>query len=74
VFFDFEGDPFVEPSGREYLFGWVFKNNYHHLWALDETEERKAFEDFIDGIMAIWGKYPDMHIYHFAPYEPAALK
>jgi uncharacterized protein len=74
VFFDFEGDPSVEPSGREYLFGWVFKNNYHHLWALDETEERKAFEDFIDGIMAIWGNYPDMHIYHFAPYEPAALK
>jgi predicted RecB family nuclease len=74
VFFDFEGDPFVDPSGREYLFGWVLNDVYHHFWALDEVQEKKTFEDFVDSIMALWEKHPDMHIYHFAPYEPAALK
>ena len=24
--------------------------------------------------MARWAQYPSMHIYHFAPYEPSALK
>jgi uncharacterized protein len=74
VFFDFEGDPFVDPSGREYLFGWVLNGVYHHFWAMDEVQEKKALEDFVDGIMAIWEQYPDMHIYHFASYEPSALK
>ncbi len=74
VFFDFEGDPFVGDTGREYLFGWVFQGNYEHFWAVTELEEKKAFENFVDGIMKIWSKYPHMHIYHFAPYEPSALK
>ena len=24
--------------------------------------------------MARWARFPDLHIYHYAPYEPAALK
>jgi uncharacterized protein len=24
--------------------------------------------------MARWGQFPNLHIYHYAPYEPAALK
>lgn len=29
---------------------------------------------FVDFIMARWEQFPDLHIYHYAPYEPAALK
>ena len=34
----------------------------------------RAFQDFIDFVMARWAQFPGMHIYHYAPYEPAALK
>ena len=36
--------------------------------------ERRAFEWFVDSIMKRWSEYPAMHIYHFTPYEPSALK
>ncbi|HKY32502.1 MAG TPA: TM0106 family RecB-like putative nuclease [Candidatus Polarisedimenticolia bacterium] len=79
VFFDLEGDPFVDPSGREYLFGWVTEDEpgsprYRCLWALDPAGERSAFETFIDVVMARWERHPGLHVYHFAPYEPAAVK
>src|SRR5262245_32129084 len=79
VFFDLEGDPFVGPSGREYLFGWVVEDRaarpeYHCLWALDPAAERSSFESFVDFVMARWEQHPDLHIYHFAPYEPSAIK
>lgn len=74
VFFDFEGDPFVGSTGREYLFGWVHHDEYHHRWATTDIEEKDALEYFIDKMMEIWRQYPDMHIYHFTAYEPAALK
>jgi uncharacterized protein len=79
VFFDLEGDPFVGESGREYLFGWVVEKRpgspeYHCLWALDPPAERSALETFIDFVMERWARHPDLHIYHFAPYEPAAIK
>ncbi len=79
VFFDLEGDPFVGDSGREYLFGWVTEEGrcgpkYHEVWALDAPGERAAFEAFVDFIMERWAKDPALHVYHYAPYEPAALK
>ena len=79
VFFDLEGDPYVGESGLEYLFGHVAFDDqgtaqYTARWALTREEEKLAFEEFVDGIIARWQQYPDMHIYHFAPYEPAALK
>lgn len=79
VFLDLEGDPFVESGGREYLFGWVIldadgKPEYHSIWALDASDERPAFEQLIDALMARWSAHPDFHVYHFAPYDPAALK
>src|SRR3989454_1306499 len=79
VFFDLEGDPFVGPSGREYLFGWVVEDRpgspaYHSLWGLDPAAERSAFEAFVDFVMERWARHRDLHIYHFAPYEPAAIK
>lgn len=78
IFLDFEGDPFVGDGGLEYLTGYVFLNdgewNHEAVWALDRTQERKAFEDFVDFIIDRKTQFPDMHIYHYAPYEPAALK
>ena len=37
-------------------------------------EEKRAFEWFVDSVMTRWSEYPAMHIYHFTPYEPSALK
>ena len=36
--------------------------------------ERKAFEDCIDLIMERRTGHPDMHVYHYAPYETGAMK
>ena len=79
VFLDFEGDPFVGPGGLEYLFGHVAANGagqpeYTGNWALSRDEEKMAFERLVDWLTKRWGSYPDMHVYHFAPYEPSAMK
>jgi uncharacterized protein len=79
IFFDLEGDPFVGEGGLEYLFGYSFKNangGIGHVaqWALSRAEEKAAFEAFVDFVMDRLGCYPDLHIYHYAPYEPGALK
>lgn len=77
VFFDFESDPFAGTSGLEYLFGWALNSdivNYHCIWALTPTEEKKAFETFVDMVMERWKQFPDFHIYHYTAYEPSALK
>jgi predicted RecB family nuclease len=79
VFFDLEGDPFVGLSGREYLFGLVLANpeaepKYECRWALNAGEEKEAFKWFVASVMERWACHPSMHIYHFAPYEPSAVK
>ena len=79
VFLDFEGDPFVGEHGLEYLIGYQFRNpagewTYTSDWAFTRQDERLAFETFVDFVMARWQQHPGMHIYHYAPYEPAALK
>ena len=79
IFFDLEGDPFVGPGGMEFLFGYVAypeegRQEYTGVWALTYAEEKRAFEHFVDWVMARWAAHPDLHIYHYAPYEPAALK
>ena len=47
---------------------------YRALWALGPAEERGALEQLIDFIMDRWRNHPGMHVYHFSPYEPAAVK
>ena len=79
VFFDIEGDPFVGPGGLEYLFGYVAADDcgeqrYTGLWGLSPAEEKRNFEVFVDWLMTRWANHPGMHVYHFAPYEPSALK
>lgn len=77
IFFDMEGDP-LEPGGLEYLFGVVYLQEgelrYRCFWAHTRSEERRAFEAFMDFVAERIRAYPSMHIYHYAAYEETALK
>jgi len=79
MFFDFEGARFVGDGGLEYLFGVVTLDEtpapkYEPIWALTIAEEKAAFERFVDDAMARWEASDGFHIYHYAPYEPSAIK
>ena len=77
VFFDMEGDPFEE-DGLEYLFGIRFSDDgeprFMPLWAHDRAAERVAFEELMDFLTKRLQRHAGMHVYHYAPYEPSALK
>jgi len=79
IFFDLEGDPFVSGGGLEFLFGYAYldengKPHHRAEWSYTRAEEKAAFERFVDFAIERLKTYPALHIYHFAPYEPAALK
>src|SRR5207244_2920036 len=78
LFFDMESDPFYESEGLEYLFGLTRMEGeepvFRSLWAHDRREEKLAFEAFIDFVVAALAEDPTMHVYHYASYEPSALK
>ena len=42
--------------------------------ATNRLEEKHAFEEFMQFVVARWRQFPNLHIYHFAPYEPSAVK
>ena len=77
IFFDFEGDPLYEEDGKwnlDYLFGLVDNTSeFTAFWAHNLAEEKKALIEFIAFVKDRRAKYPDMHIYHYAPYERAHL-
>src|SRR5437879_5192391 len=78
LFFDMEGDPFVGENGIEYLFGiWEAEGGegvHHTFWGHDPDEEKRAFEQVVDFLIERLNRNPDLHVYHYAPYEPNALK
>src|SRR5262249_4809834 len=79
IFLDLEGDPFAREGGREYLFGFVIADAngvpyYRRIWAYSDRDERAAFERVVDQMLENWDRHPSMHVYHYAPYEPSALK
>ncbi|MCB1297726.1 MAG: TM0106 family RecB-like putative nuclease, partial [Microthrixaceae bacterium] len=80
LFFDFEGDPlYTEGAGRwwglDYLFGWVdAKGHFDALWAHSFAQERQALIDFVGFVRERRLRHPEMHIYHYAPYETAHLR
>lgn len=77
IFFDMEGDP-LYPGGLEYLFGFVTGPAdapvFTPFWAHDREQEKKAFEQAVDFMMARLAEHPDAHVYHYAAYEASALK
>lgn len=75
LFFDLEGDPYAFDVGLEYLFGVAdTKGEYVARWSLDQATERETFEWFMDYVTERLKQYPDLHIYHYASYEPSAMK
>lgn len=79
IYFDIEGDPFFPDGGLEYLLGYAYHETdgtlvYKKLWATNRAEEKKAFAEFMQFVMDRWKRHPHMYIYHFAPYEPGAIK
>ncbi|WP_158648001.1 TM0106 family RecB-like putative nuclease [Nocardioides houyundeii] len=86
IFFDFEGDPLYSEGdprdwGLEYLWGMTFppaheaaEPEFVYLWADDHAAERQALADFLELVAERRAKFPDMHVYHYAPYEVTALK
>lgn len=78
VFFDIEGDRHAYGRGLEYLLGYCLEENgtpvYSSIWAFNPKEEKEAFERFVDFLIDRWAMYPEMHIYHYAHYEPTAMK
>jgi uncharacterized protein len=88
LFFDIEGDPFALEDGVDYLFGVLEPRLtdatgnpvFHSFWSIEGSNnvtpeaERRAFERFIDLVMECLQLDPNLHIYHYAPYEPTAVK
>src|SRR6266550_1449102 len=78
LFFDMEGDPFVGDDGLEYLFGVTEmgekRPQHHAFWAHDTQAEKRAFEEVMDFLIERLNRHPDLHVYHYAAYEPNALK
>ena len=82
VFFDFEGDPLWSERGSsvwglEYLFGIVEVDTgsprFRTFWAHDRVAERQALIDFVTWLDDRRQRWPELHVYHYAPYETAAL-
>ncbi len=81
LFFDIEGDPYALEDGLDYLFGVLeLDGTFHAFWSRDEQgeftldAERHAFERLMDFFAERRALDPNLHIYHYAPYEPTALK
>ena len=87
LFLDLEGDPFAGDDGMDYLFGILEPGRtgpdgeplFHAFWSRDDqgrvnaAGEKRAFEATIDKLTECLAADPDLHIYHYAPYEPSHL-
>ena len=77
-----------EVDGIDYLFGVIESGAstedeppFYSFWSIDQDKntvtpagEKRAFEQFIDFAIERLEADPDLHIYHYAPYEPTAVK
>lgn len=72
--------------GLEYLFGLIevdelaptaadpaAGSRFVAFWAHDRAQERRALIDFVAYVTERRARWPDLHIYHYAAYETAAL-
>ena len=83
LFLDLEGDPYALDEGVDYLFGILdIDDTFTPIWSFDPERpaevtlagEKAAFERLIDMLIERLDRYPNMHVYHYAAYEPTALK
>ena len=78
LFFDMEGDPFYE-DGLEYLFGVDLDRRRRAALSRLLGPRPRRGEARVRGSSSTSSierreRYPDLHVYHYAPYEPTALK
>jgi uncharacterized protein len=77
VFLDIEADRYAVDGTFHYLLGWVVAEagepRYQGAWATTRREEQANYERFLDFVLERRRSYPDLHIYHFAPFEKRAL-
>jgi len=78
LFVDLEGDPLAMLGGLEYLIGVTeagpSPGRYTAFWGTDRAKEKRAFEDFMHFVKDRRAQDPNLRLYHYAPYEPAAFK
>ena len=83
LFLDLEGDPYAFDDGVDYLFGVLdMEGSFTPIWSFDPQHEgeitlageKLAFESLMDLLVERLDRYPGMHVYHYASYEPTALK
>ncbi len=81
VFLDLEGDSFALGHGMEYLVGMLTledmstaQPHYQPAWSFDLIEEKDSFLRLIGTITERWRAHPEMYVYHYASYEPTAIK
>ncbi len=81
IWFDLEGvqDP-VLGTQLEYLIGLCYQNEsdtspvYKAWWAHSPSEEKKAFEDWVEWVENRLKRYPNLKIYHYGSYEKSAIR
>ncbi|HEY8164058.1 MAG TPA: TM0106 family RecB-like putative nuclease, partial [Gemmatimonadaceae bacterium] len=79
VFLDLEADPYAG-EGIIYLFGIAYvaagfsPPQYRAWWAHDALQEKQAFEDVVDFMVARRTADPAMHVYHYGALDSSALK
>lgn len=78
IYFDIEGDAYYPEGALEYILGYCYVDDgqliYKNRWSSNRLEEKEAFNDFMKFVTERWKRFPNMYIYHFAPYEPTAIK
>jgi predicted RecB family nuclease len=78
IYFDIEGDEYYPDGPLAYILGYCYDDNgelvYKNRWSVNRLEEKRAFNDFMQFVTERWKRFPNMYIYHFAPYEPTAIK
>ena len=77
IFFDIEGDPYFDSESLEYLWGAAILEDgdlvFKAFWGTDRGSEKQAFQQFVDFVFERRQRFPDLHVYHYAPYERTAL-
>ena len=79
IFFDIEGYPKMDRP-FEYLHGIYYKDKgklkFKDFWAkkYNRESEKNIFIELINFFEKHFEKYPNAHIYHYAPYEKRAVR
>jgi len=64
----------IQPQVFLPLVGRAGEGVHHTFWGHNPDEEKRAFEQVVDFLINRLNSNPDLHVYHYAPYEPNALK